>query len=103
MSEGYRLLGVSNEAVPEFLYTVTAVRRPWAHAHKEAIVRYVRGLAAAFRFIRDPAHRNAVVKTIVETTGSSEAVAKQTLALYLNPSERFCRSRERLTSEEWPR
>ncbi len=42
LNEGYRLLGLSTEVVPEFLYTVTAVRRSWAEAHKDAIVRYVR-------------------------------------------------------------
>jgi len=88
VSGGYRLLGISNEAVPDFLYTVTAVKRSWAEAHKDAVVRYVRGLAAAFKFIRDAGKRNAVVKTIMETTDSSEAVAKQTLALYFEPERK---------------
>jgi ABC-type nitrate/sulfonate/bicarbonate transport system substrate-binding protein len=85
LNEGYRLLGASNEAVPEFLYTVTAVRRSWANAHKDTLVRYVRGLAAAFKFIRDPAKRQVVAKTIVETTGSSQAIAEQTLRLFFEP------------------
>lgn len=85
VEQGYRLLGVSNEAVPEFLYTVTAVRRSWAEANKEAITRYVRALAAAFGFIRDPGNRDRVITTIVEATGASEAVAGQTLDLYFKP------------------
>jgi ABC-type nitrate/sulfonate/bicarbonate transport system substrate-binding protein len=88
LADGYRLLGISNEAVPEFLYTVTAARRSWAEAHKDALVRYVRGLAAAFKFIRDPANRKAVVKTIVETTDSSAAVAEQTLKLFFKPERK---------------
>ena len=86
-SEGYRLLGITNEAVPEFLYTVTAARRSWAEKNKEAVVRYIRGLAAAFKFIRDPAKRSAVVKTIVETIDTSAAVAEQTLALFFEPEK----------------
>ena len=85
MQEGFRLLGVSNDAVPELLYTVTAVRRSWADAHKEAVTRYVRALAASFVFIRDPANRDRVVKTIVETTGVSELIAGQTLDLFFHP------------------
>ena len=85
LNEGYRLLGLSTEAVPEFLYTVTAARRSWAEANKDAVLRYVRALASSFKFIRDPANRKAVAKTIVETTGSSEAIAEQTLALYFEP------------------
>jgi len=88
LSEGYRLLGLSTEAVPEFLYTVTAVRRSWAETHKDALVRYVRGLGSAFKFIRDPAKRNTVAKTIVETTGSSAAVAEQTLKLFFEPDRK---------------
>jgi ABC-type nitrate/sulfonate/bicarbonate transport system substrate-binding protein len=85
MQEGFRLLGVSNDAVPELLYTVTAVRRSWADAHKDAVTRYVRALAAAFGFIRDPANRDRVVKTIVESTGASALIAGQTLDLFFSP------------------
>jgi ABC-type nitrate/sulfonate/bicarbonate transport system substrate-binding protein len=85
VEQGYRLLGVSNEAVSEFLYTVTAVRRSWAESNKEAMTRYVRALAATFAFIRDPGKRNRVITTIVETTGASESVAGQTLDLYFKP------------------
>jgi ABC-type nitrate/sulfonate/bicarbonate transport system substrate-binding protein len=83
IAQGYSLLGRSDEAVPEFLYTVTAVRRPWAQAHREAIVRFVRAMAAAFRFIRDPANRDRVIKVIADTTGCSDAIAGQTLDLFL--------------------
>jgi ABC-type nitrate/sulfonate/bicarbonate transport system substrate-binding protein len=85
MRRGFRLLGLSTDAVPEYLYTVTAARRSWAVANKDTIVRYVRALSAAFRFIRHPAKREDVLRTIVDTTGFAEANAKLTLALYLEP------------------
>ncbi len=88
LGEGYRLLGDSTEVVRAFLYTVTAARRSWAEAHKNALIRYVRGLAAAFKFIRDPAKRAAVVKTIVETTDASSAIAEQTLKLFFEPEKK---------------
>ena len=55
--EGFRVLGISNDAVPDFLYTVTAARRSWAEKNRDAVVRYVRALGATFKFIRDPANR----------------------------------------------
>ena len=88
MRQGYRLLGLSTEAVPEFVYTVTAVRRSWGEANKQAVVSYTIALAAAFKFIRDPARRNDVVRTIVETTGFPEANARLTLALYFEPERK---------------
>ncbi len=85
MAQGYRLLGRSDEAVPKFVYTVTAVRRSWATAHRDAVIRFVRAMAAAFTFIRDPANRDSVVQIIAETTGCSQSVAAQTLDLLVQP------------------
>lgn len=86
--EGYRLLGVSNDAVPEFLYTVTATRRSWAAANPDAVVRYVRALAAALEMIRDPQRRGAVVQAIVDITGVPAVVAEGALALYAEPGRK---------------
>ena len=85
IAQGYRLLGRSDEAVPKFVYTVTAVRRSWARAHRAALTRFVRAMAAAFRFIRDPGNRIRVIKIIADTTGCSNAIAAQTLDLFLQP------------------
>jgi ABC-type nitrate/sulfonate/bicarbonate transport system substrate-binding protein len=88
LRRGYQLLGLSTDAVPEYLYTVTAARRSWAVANKDALVRYIRALSSAFRFIRNPANRDHVVSTIVDTTGFSKANAQLTLALFFEPERR---------------
>jgi ABC-type nitrate/sulfonate/bicarbonate transport system substrate-binding protein len=87
-AEGYRLLGISNDAVPEYLYTVTAARRSWAAANREIVVRYVRALGASLAMIRDPGKRAAVVATIVDTTGVSPAIAEGVLQLYAQPGRK---------------
>ena len=86
--EGYRILGYSTEAMPEFVYTVTAARRSWALANRDTVVRYVRALAASLAIIRDPARRKTVVQTIVDTTGVSSAIAERTLDLYFQPERK---------------
>lgn len=85
LKEGYRRLGVSTEAVPNFQFIVSAVRRSWGEVNKDPLIRYVRGLASAYRFMRDPASREEVVKIILDTTSSSEEIARQILALYFEP------------------
>jgi len=85
IGQGYRRLGLSTDAVPESVMTVSAVRRGWAREHKEAVVHFVRAFADAFRFIRDPANRAAVITIITDSTGTSEAIARDTLALYYEP------------------
>jgi ABC-type nitrate/sulfonate/bicarbonate transport system substrate-binding protein len=85
IARGYSLLGRSDEAVPDYLYTVTAARRSWADAHRESVERFVRAMAATFQFIRDPANRDSVIKIITETTDCSNAIAAQTLDLFFAP------------------
>jgi ABC-type nitrate/sulfonate/bicarbonate transport system substrate-binding protein len=85
MEQGYRLLGASTEVVPDLLYTVTAARRSWAEANKDAVTRYVRALAGAFKFIRDPANRDQVGRIVMQSTNSSEDIAARTLALFFEP------------------
>jgi ABC-type nitrate/sulfonate/bicarbonate transport system substrate-binding protein len=82
---GYRRLGVTTDAVPSFQFQVTAVRRPWAASHADTVVRFLRALAASFRFIHDPANRDTLVRIVVEGTGTNEATARKILALYLDP------------------
>jgi len=83
--QGSRILGLSIDAIPEFLYTVTVARRSWAAKHEGALVAYVRALDAAFRYIRDPARREDLAHTIRDAWGASADVARQTLALYFEP------------------
>ena len=85
MNLGYQRLGVSTDAVPSFLFTVSAVRKSWGEKNKDALVRYVRGLASSYRFMRDPNNRDEAVRMAIEVTGSSEEIARQTLALYFDP------------------
>lgn len=85
IKQGFRRLGVSNEAIKSFQFEVVAARRSWAHAHKDEVVRFVRALAVAFRFIRDPANRDEVAKLIVDLTRSTDDIARDTLKLYFEP------------------
>jgi ABC-type nitrate/sulfonate/bicarbonate transport system substrate-binding protein len=87
IGEGYRRLGVSTEAVSAFQFQVVAARRAWAQANKDGVVRFVRALGQAFAFIRDGGNRAEVVKAIVELTGTSEDIARATLALYFEPDK----------------
>src|SRR5262249_6976556 len=53
--------------------------------NKAAIVRYVRALSAAFAFIREPANRGSVTRTVMQSTSVPEAIAQRTLALFFEP------------------
>ena len=85
VTQGYRRLGLSTEAVSAFQFEVIAARRDYAESHAPAMIGFVSALADAFRFIRDPAHRDVVAKAIVELTGTSDDIAGETLKLYFAP------------------
>jgi ABC-type nitrate/sulfonate/bicarbonate transport system substrate-binding protein len=85
--QGFNILGATNEAVPEFLYTVTAAQRDWASAHEDIVVRYVKALRDAFVFIRAPESREAVVAIIRDAWSSSEESATGTMDLFFKPEK----------------
>jgi ABC-type nitrate/sulfonate/bicarbonate transport system substrate-binding protein len=87
LEQGYRRLGDSTQTVSAFQFQVIAVRRAFAAANKGALVHFVRALADAFRFIRDPANRDEVIKIVAERTGSSAQIARATLTLYFQPEK----------------
>jgi ABC-type nitrate/sulfonate/bicarbonate transport system substrate-binding protein len=85
IDDGYALLGRSDEVMPDYLYTVTAVRRSFADTHREAISRFVRAMSATNDFIRDVKNRDRVIEVIAETTGASQNIAGKTLDLFFQP------------------
>ena len=85
LTQGYRRLGLSTDAVSDFQFQLLAVKRSWAAANKDIVVRFVRAIASSLRFMRDPANRYEVIKAMVAATGSTEDIAGQTLELYFAP------------------
>jgi ABC-type nitrate/sulfonate/bicarbonate transport system substrate-binding protein len=83
--KGFRKLGDSLEVVPNLQFNVIAVRRSWAASHKPIVAALARAFGDTFRYLRDPANRDEVTKTVVEITGAGEPVARAVLALYYQP------------------
>jgi ABC-type nitrate/sulfonate/bicarbonate transport system substrate-binding protein len=85
IAQGFGRLGVSTEAIANFEFTVIVTRRDWAESHKPVVTGFVRSMANSFRFIRDPANREAVAQAIVASSGTSAETARAILALYFEP------------------
>jgi ABC-type nitrate/sulfonate/bicarbonate transport system substrate-binding protein len=86
IDQGFTRLGLSTDAVRHFEFKLLIVRPDWAKQNRAALVAFLRGFAASLTYFRDPAHRDDVVKTIVETTGVSDKIARATWALYFQPN-----------------
>lgn len=85
IDQGFTRLGLSTDAVKHFVFKALIVRPDWAKENRATLVAFLRGFAASLRFFRDPAQRDEVAKTIVDVSGVSDKIARQTLALYFQP------------------
>ncbi|HLI28608.1 MAG TPA: ABC transporter substrate-binding protein [Chloroflexota bacterium] len=70
--EGYRILGYTSDL--DYQFTTYAVRRSAAAQNREKTVRFLRAMAAAHRWLHDPANR-------------AEAIALGSAALHTSPEE----------------
>jgi ABC-type nitrate/sulfonate/bicarbonate transport system substrate-binding protein len=84
LDAGFHALAMHRE-VGSLLYVVDIVDRDWAVAHSDAVTKYVRATAAAFRFIHDPRNRDAVLKAAMAHTGQPERRAREMLDYYWEP------------------
>ena len=85
VKDGFRRLGDTTEAVGNFQFQLIVAHRKWAAANPDKVVPFVRAVADAFRFIRDPENRDETIKLMMEQTGSSEEIARAVMALYFEP------------------
>jgi ABC-type nitrate/sulfonate/bicarbonate transport system substrate-binding protein len=85
VQDGFRRLGDTTEAVGNFQFQLIVAHRAWAAANRDKVVPFLRAIADAFRFIRDPANRSETIKLTMEQTGSSEAIARAVMTLYFEP------------------
>jgi ABC-type nitrate/sulfonate/bicarbonate transport system substrate-binding protein len=56
--------------------------------HKDTVVRYIRAVADAMRFINDRGNRDEVEKIAAELTREPQGVVKEMLAAYCDPGLR---------------
>jgi ABC-type nitrate/sulfonate/bicarbonate transport system substrate-binding protein len=85
MRKGYEKLGDSLEVIPALQFNVLAARRSWAHAHEDVLVRYVRAIGDAYRYMNDPTNRADVVALIAEATRAPLDIADELYRFYFEP------------------
>src|SRR5262249_37664012 len=74
----------------ELPFIADIVNRAWARANEDTLVRYIRGLAAAMRYISDPNNADEIRPIIRQVTQSSDAVAREVLTrYYYNPTHPY--------------
>jgi ABC-type nitrate/sulfonate/bicarbonate transport system substrate-binding protein len=66
-AEGYPNLGNSYEVFPYYPLNVIATRRDWAQQNADVVVRFLRAIIQADRWLYDPANREAAANVAVNS------------------------------------
>jgi len=82
IKQGYPRLGFNYEAGADLIFNVDMTRREWGEKNQEALVRFVRGFAAAYEFINDAKNRAEVENIIGESLKVPPETAREIFAPY---------------------
>lgn len=94
MADGYPRLGLSTEAVPNYFFQGHNVRRAWLRENGDTLVRFLRAIVAADRYLNDPANREDVIAILAEATKSGATESAQTYDLVIAQEQGFSQEGE---------
>ena len=64
LGAGMRRIGDSKEVLPDYPNTILAVNREWGHKSRDTLVSYLRAWLKGMSWVKEPANREAAVKTV---------------------------------------
>lgn len=82
---GCRRLGAARDHLPHYQAVVGMARRPWARAHPDLLVRYIRAYLGALRQAFEPEAREEVAQVLALAQEIPVTLARQVLARVLAP------------------
>ncbi len=87
---GYANLGEVSDYIPEIVFTAMVVAQTWAQAHRVEVVRFLRCLIEATRWVYDPANDAALVALTAQVTQAEGHYAQRALQ-YMRSKDVFSR------------
>lgn len=103
IQQGYPRLAFTYEAGADLIFNVDMTRRAWGEKNQEALVRMVRGFAAAYEFMNDPRNRDEVTSILKESLKVSDEIARQLFAPYAEPDKNVLPKRGELDLKAFDR
>jgi NitT/TauT family transport system substrate-binding protein len=81
VDEGLNLLGYSTEVLPDYQFIGYTSHRTWTSENRDVVVRLLRALRKADRWLYDPANGADAARVFQEATNSPESYARRTWEL----------------------
>ncbi len=72
------------DAIPNYMFTILAVRREWSKANRELLVELIRADQEALAWMEQPANREKLIGHWVDITKASRESAAKTYDLYIS-------------------
>jgi ABC-type nitrate/sulfonate/bicarbonate transport system substrate-binding protein len=94
IADGYPRLGLSTEAIRDYMFQAETARRSWLRDNGDTTVRFLRAMIAAHRFMYDPANRDTVTAILADSTKSGQEESSQTYDLIFVREQAFPREAE---------
>jgi ABC-type nitrate/sulfonate/bicarbonate transport system substrate-binding protein len=84
MAEGFNRVGLATDYVPRFQWVAVVVHKSWLRDHEDKLVRALRALNEAYRWVYDPRNRDEAIAILMEATRTTPELARQTYELYVD-------------------
>ena len=92
--EGFRTLGVTSDYIPHFALSYMIVRRDWAAAHENELVRALRAHTRSIRWLYDPANKAEAIALLAQATRTEPQYAERTYDLQVGRIQMWPRDGE---------
>jgi len=87
IKQGFPRLGFTYEAGADLIFNVDMARRAWGEKNKAALVRLVRGFAAAYEFMNDAKNHDELRNIVKASLKISDDTAREIFAPYTQPDK----------------
>ena len=86
VAAGLKDMGSATSFIGPYQSDCIAVMRDWAKANSDTLVRYIKTMVEARRWIFDPANKTQAVQVLVDRLKLNPDIAAQSLAAVTNPT-----------------
>ncbi len=83
LSEGMHSLAFSSEAMREIIWSGYNTKRLWAAEHRGVVIRFLKAIALAHRWLYDPKNRDAAIQILMDRTNTGKEQVAQTYELWI--------------------
>jgi ABC-type nitrate/sulfonate/bicarbonate transport system substrate-binding protein len=94
VKDGFRRLALSSEAVRDYSWNALWVRRAWAQANEDTLLRVLRTLGQAHRWLYDPENREEAIAILVAELQAEPDEARDAYDLLIQQGTAFSREGE---------